>query len=392
MAKYIFITLLTLNFWMSQAQCNGRYETEIFTDASVQTVNYSTVNQLDLDIYTGDGDTETNRPLVILAHGGSFISGTKTNPLMVTLAEKLAKRGYVAASISYRLMSLANISQPEQYIDGVVKGMGDGRAAIRFFYKSVLDDGNPYGIDTTQIYFCGNSAGGVIGLHAAFLDENDTPTGDFLTALNANNGIEGNSGNPGYSSDLAGAISLAGGIADVNFIEVSDTNTLLISAHGDNDNIVPFSCGQPLNNAQLPQLCGGGAIELHTAPLNYTKHFHQTYTGESHCPWNSDAADEASMTQFVFDNLYNNLPCHELIGVTEIDENSTIRVFPNPAQSTVQISSHLTIRSVDIFSMTGQYLFSSNQSTIDVQGLEAGTYILKIQTPNAIHTTPLIKQ
>lgn len=391
MGKYLLFTFLTLNIFIAQAQCNGRYESEIFQNTSVETVIYSSVTNLDADIYTADGDMETNRPLVILAHGGAFISGTKVNPLMVTLAETLAKRGYVVASISYRIMSLANISQPTQYVDGVVKGMNDGRAAIRYFYKSA-QDGNPYGIDTTQIYFCGNSAGGVIGMHAGFLDDSDSPTGDFLTALNANGGIEGNAGNPGYSSDLAGVISLAGGIADVNFITSTDTNKLLISAHGDGDEVVPFNCGQPLNNAQLPQLCGGGAFETHSATLNYTKHFHQTYAGEGHCPWNSNTTDESSVTTFVLDHLYNNLPCHQSIGLTENSDNINVNVYPNPVQSELIITGDQPITSVDIYSTTGQHLYTTTKHNVNVEHLNAGIYLVKVQFPHSIYTTSIVKQ
>lgn len=392
MKKIIFFTLLlVLTTLRTLAQCNGRYENEIFQNTTVQTEVYSTTTNLDLDIYMGDGDTENNRPLIILAHGGSFISGSKTNPLMVNLAQSLAKRGYVVASISYRLMSLANITQPAQYIDGVVKGMNDGRAAIRYFYK-MAENGNPFGIDTNQIYFCGNSAGGVIGLHAAYLDPSDNPTGAFLTALNANGGIDGNAGNPGYSSKLAGVISLAGGIADVNFIQSSDTNTLLISAHGENDNIVPFNCGQPLGNAQLPELCGGGAIQSHTSTLDYTKHFHSTYTGASHCPWNSNVNDEVSVTYFVLENLYNNLPCNQGIGITENELDSDIKIYPNPTHSLFNVSSSQPILSIAIYSATGQYLFSTDQLTINIQNLESGVYFMKIQLPNSVVTSSIVKQ
>ena len=392
MIKHFFILLFALGLNELHAQCNGRYETEIFQNTTVQTVTYSQVTNLDMDIYTGDGDTESNRPLVILAHGGAFISGTKTNPLMVSLAEKLAKRGYVVASISYRLMSLANITQPAQFVDGVVKGMNDGRAAIRYFYKSVADDGNPYDIDTNQIYFGGNSAGGVIALHAAFLDQSDNPTGDFLTALNNNGGIEGDAGNTGYSSKLAGAISLAGGIADVNFITANETNTLLISAHGDLDEIVPFNCGQPLNNAQLPQLCGGGAIETHTTTLNYDKHFHSTYTGKGHCPWNSDVTDENSVTTFVLQNLYENLPCHQPVGITDVESDLDITIYPNPTQSVVYITGVNPVSQIHVFGSTGQKIFTTTSSTVDLQGLESGMYFLKIQMEDYTLTRSIIKQ
>ena len=33
-----------------------------------------------MDTYQALGDTETQRPLLILAHGGSFVAGIPTNP------------------------------------------------------------------------------------------------------------------------------------------------------------------------------------------------------------------------------------------------------------------------------------------------------------------------
>jgi len=57
-----------------------RYNKEIFTEFEVATVIYGknttqggVSKDLDMDIYTPKGDTETKRPLIILAHGGSFI-------------------------------------------------------------------------------------------------------------------------------------------------------------------------------------------------------------------------------------------------------------------------------------------------------------------------------
>ena len=44
-----------------------------------------------MDVYTPDGDTFTQRPLIIFAHGGVFIGGDKNNFMMVELCEAFAK-------------------------------------------------------------------------------------------------------------------------------------------------------------------------------------------------------------------------------------------------------------------------------------------------------------
>jgi len=373
------------------AQCNGRYESEIFSDVTVTTQTYSTPYSLELDVYTPTGDIETNRPLVILAHGGSFVSGSKTNPVVVELANALAKRGYVAASISYRLISFSSISNPSQYVDGVVKGLGDGRAAIRYFYKDVIENGNTFNIDTTQIYFGGNSAGGVIGLHAGFLDPSDSPGSEFTTALNANGGIEGNSGNAGYSSDLAGVISLAGGLADVNFIQTTDTDKLLVTCHGDQDNVVPYTCGAPLGQTSLPELCGGGSINLHTSAMNSTSFHALSFPGEEHCPWNSNTTIKTETFNFVFEKLYQSLPCSWPVGINE-SLVSTVDMFPNPTQNNITINTTENIIACRIMDLNGkQQILSGNEKVISLNQLQKGIYFIEIETPSGIYTKKIVK-
>ncbi|MGB0870138.1 MAG: T9SS type A sorting domain-containing protein [Flavobacteriales bacterium] len=373
------------------AQCNGRYESEIFSDVTVTTQTYSTSNNLELDVYTPTGNIETNRPLVILAHGGSFVSGSKTNPVMVEMANALAKRGYVAASISYRLISFSSISNPSQYVDGVVKGLGDGRAAIRYFYKDVIENGNTFNIDTNQIYFGGNSAGGVIGLHAGFLDPSDSTGPEFTIALNANGGIEGNSGNAGYSSKLAGVISLAGGLADVDFVQTTDTDKLLITCHGDQDNVVPYTCGAPLGQTSLPELCGGGSINLHTSAMSSNSFHALSFPGEAHCPWNSNATIKTETFNFVFEKLYQSLPCSWPVGINE-NAVSTVDLFPNPTQNNVTINTTENIITCRIMDLNGkQQIRSGNEKVISLNHLQKGVYFIEIETPSGIYTKKVVK-
>ena len=56
-----------------------------------------------MDVYSPADDDFNSRPLIFFMYGGSFIGGSKTNPTMVDLCETFAKRGYVTASINYRL-------------------------------------------------------------------------------------------------------------------------------------------------------------------------------------------------------------------------------------------------------------------------------------------------
>ncbi len=106
-----------------------------------------------MDFYEPEGDTETERPLLIWVHGGSFIGGDKTDFDMVTFSERFAKKGYACASINYRLgffpIDSANA------VKAVVRATQDLRAAIRYFYKDKQTT-NQYKIDTNNIFIGGS--------------------------------------------------------------------------------------------------------------------------------------------------------------------------------------------------------------------------------------------
>ena len=149
---YLILILIFLSSF-AFSQCNGRYQTEIFSTVTVTEVNYSDVfsdNAHKMDIYTPDGDTEINRPLILFMHGGSFYGGDKTDLDCQDFCETFAKKGYVTASVNYRLVSLINIgsfltNHDEQY-EEVLKATVDIKAAIRYFRKEFAN-GDTYGID-----------------------------------------------------------------------------------------------------------------------------------------------------------------------------------------------------------------------------------------------------
>ena len=83
MKKIYFSLASVLMASLALAQCDGRYQTEIFPNVTViQDVNFSDVytdGEHEMDIYLPDGDTVTNRPVILYMHGGSFYGGNKTD-------------------------------------------------------------------------------------------------------------------------------------------------------------------------------------------------------------------------------------------------------------------------------------------------------------------------
>ena len=136
---------------------------------------------LQMDIYTPSGDTETNRPVVIMLHTGSFLpavlngqaTGSKSDNAIVAQCTEFAKKGYVAIAISYRLgwnptSTNADVRR-RTLIQAAYRGLQDTRTAIRFLRKSV-EEGNPYGI-SCQMVVGGLGTGGYISLAAGTLND-----------------------------------------------------------------------------------------------------------------------------------------------------------------------------------------------------------------------------
>ena len=132
---------------------------------------------LEMDIYRPN-DAWGKLPAVVCIHGGGWAKGSRESH--GAMAQALASRGYVAATISYRLSGEAKF--PAQIYDC--------KAAVRFL-RSHADE---YGIDADHI--------GAIGLSA----------GGHLTALLATSGgvadLEGNGGSAGSSSVIQAAVPM----------------------------------------------------------------------------------------------------------------------------------------------------------------------------------------
>ena len=71
--------------------------------------------------------------------------------------------------------------------------------------------------------------------------------------------------------------------------------------------------------------------------------------------------------------------CETANSIGEIPKQSGIRVFPNPANTLVQIKAEKAIAEIQIFNSAGQWVGSSNHSQLDVSILPLGIYFLQVQ-------------
>ena len=210
---------------------------------------------LDMDIYEPEGDTLSNRPVIIFIHTGSFFSGTNELDDVVDLSISAAKRGYVAISINYRLgLNIISTYSGER---AVYRAVQDGGAAIRYLREFPEE----FGINPDQIFMWGTSAGALVALHLSYLDNDDRPDATYGGGGDPDLGCPICEGNDYVHDPKPNAIvSCWGAIGLLDWIDADDT-VPAIMFHGTLDPIVPFNSGFPFTlDIALPIVYGSNLI------------------------------------------------------------------------------------------------------------------------------------
>lgn len=235
--KKILLVLFLSTLFFVHAQ--KRFQSEVFTVIdSFSNIQYGmAVNlkgkeeQLLLDVFTPpQNDTSKKRPLIMFIHGGGFQNNTKNGAFSSRLCESFAKRGYVSATIDYRL-GVEKTKTNKDYAEALYRAQQDGKAAVRFFKRYA----ERYGIDTSQIFIVGSSAGSKTCLAMAYMNEDEVPKEVDRKQWGT---LEGNSGNEGFSSNVNGVINCWGALIDYRWIQKGDVP--LFNTAGTMDKTVPF--------------------------------------------------------------------------------------------------------------------------------------------------------
>jgi len=233
-----------------------------------------------MDVYQPVGDTASLRPLVILAHGGSFIHGTRHSERIPVICRELAMRGFVAVSIDYRLTNMLGLASRHSAYSKIIKAVADGRNSIRWFIRDAVK-GNTYRIDTRRIFFGGSSAGAILAEQLAFIDS----AGGCPPLLRkvVNKYLPDSAALPAHT--LRGAISLAGAVLDTGLIHTGQPPILHIQ--GDADNIVPYGYKRPVNGIAPFLLAGLGASRPRyvSQRLDFSEY---VFKNGGHTPWDHD--------------------------------------------------------------------------------------------------------
>ncbi|MEJ7786339.1 MAG: alpha/beta hydrolase [Solirubrobacteraceae bacterium] len=234
----------------SAQQTGVRYLDPVFTDVDVtkdvvfgQAVNnFGELQVLRLDLYKPAGDSITNRPAMVFAHGGGFTMGDKADDRQQPFLKGMAQRGYVVMSINYRMRPPGTPGAnrgPEGLIINSAVGddatMRDGQHDMQAAVRWTRQNAETLGVNPAMIVVSGGSAGGVMALETAFNPEDP-----------------GGSGNPGVSSAVAAAVSLWGA-ADPDHIEAGAPP--VIDFHGTIDPTLPAWAPSCARTSALGNVC-----------------------------------------------------------------------------------------------------------------------------------------
>jgi acetyl esterase/lipase len=150
---------------------------------------------LKFDLYKPLGDTNCRRPIMVVVHGGAWIAGDKADGGIVSICREFAQRGYVVASVNYRMgmhpaayyvpyavcvhAKCSYVADSAEYYRASFRAGQDVKGAIRFMKNRSGQDSS----DHNQVYLLGESAGAFTTNIAAFMDRDvEKPSQCFALA------------------------------------------------------------------------------------------------------------------------------------------------------------------------------------------------------------------
>ncbi|MCC6516722.1 MAG: carboxylesterase family protein [Chitinophagales bacterium] len=393
-----FFTLLFFCFSLS-AFSQIRYKDEMFSISKHTDVmygrNYDNKNQLTdllMDVYEPQSDTVALRPIIFFVHGGSFVGGDRQDQSIDKIAEFFAKKGYVTANIEYRVQQTTLISPFVDFADmynwyrAITRATHDLKAAIRYVKKDVATNYNQYKVDTNSIFIYGSSAGAITALHTVFLDDTLEMNPQFRVAFREMGGLDGNSGNPGYSmKGIKAIVSCSGAIADLNYMN-NNRDIEYLGFHNNPDLTVPFDVGCFVTVAcWLGNFYGANKIFPKIRSNGTYAEFYPVNRLGHPVDQVSDTVARPMILQKTTDFLYRIM--NQQI-VTSIRNNvvQSFELFPNPSKGnfTIQLPRALQYKAVRVVitDVVGENVFSvlaENKENIDLNvDLANGIYVVSI--------------
>ena len=399
----VHLALIFLASYSMMAQdpaCDGnRYLNKVFSGVdTVKDVRYGQATTLGgksqdllMDIYSPRGDDAGLRPLVIMAHGGSFVGGDRSQT--AEFCNDFALRGYVVANMEYRLIDALFLDSIGMF-EAVIMAINDMRAAVRFF-KEDAENENTYKIAGESVFVAGISAGAIMASHVGFLDPMDEVPGYIQSIIDKHGGFEGNSSeNSQYSSEVQGVLNYSGGLMRSSWIDSDDAP--VYSAHDDMDPTVPCTYNS-ISILPFPVFVYGSCdIKSAADVMKISNQLYLVPNSTGHVSYFKNDSTKGPILQESAAFL-KSVYCGETTGGSgEFSKNDPgASVHPNPFSDILHINTESEIQAISVYNLMGQRfrdkgILPGNQ--LDLGNLPAGIYLIRVKTPQGTSIIRAVKK
>jgi acetyl esterase/lipase len=399
----LLIIVFSVNSIFAQlcTQDNRFTEVEYFTDNEIDTIldikygfatnNLGVIDSLYLDAFFPNNfiDTLNKRPVVVMIHGGGFSGGQKEDRWGECF--ELAKRGFIAFSINYRLGW--NQTEPSTQLLAMYRAHQDALAAIRY----IVDNSSTYRVDTSWIFIGGTSAGANTANNLVYTNQSDYETiypgiGTLIGNLNTS------------SNSLTNTFSLQGIFNNWGSVFINDIkpNELVpqIAFHGEADTVVS------IDTASNGNRMGSRAIHNYLVAENVCSDItvkpgggHGIYADENGTTFRISKVScffKSLFCNSCADNYANTIvipDCSSTTSVEIIETDNEWTASPNPFNNYFNISNLVGNESMSLYDLKGSLIYSNSQiKSENLYLLPSGIYVLCIKDDTKSKRIKIIKE
>lgn len=401
LAGAILVVLASWTAPLTAQDCSIPFTQPLFAVQTERDMVYGEATRFDggtdtlrLNLFKPVGDGQTERPLLVMVHGGGFTGGRYRD--MDDLCSIIASMGWAVATIGYRLGYHGTdlhgppyAYDPAEPVRASYRAMQDTKGAIRFLKGRHEEDST----STTNVMLLGFSAGAITALHTAYLDRPEERPGASHDQAPAQlssgtwprpdlGDIDGTLNQNGMDASVLGVVNVFGALLDTSYIETA-SDPALYSYHQEMDPIV--GCGhqrpywEDVSGASdnHPVLFGSCAIDIRMRSLGFSEgRYHATiHDGDEH-GIHAPLDLLGSSMQWL-----RGLFCTST-GTVERPVSTEVRAYPNPTTGmlTVERPGHGT-SPYELRDAMGRLvrtgMLSDGLHTLDLGPLPEGLYMLR---------------
>ncbi len=411
----VLFAIIKLSLANAQGFCSNplRFsEQPVFTDTQIgsqldvvygNAINWQGQSQnLTLDVYYPKltEDTMALRPFILYVHGGGLITGDKTDWTLD--CQQLAKRGYVVATINYRLGLTSNCNvDPLSENKASYRAIQDTKAALRFAVSNAAQ----IGIDTTHMFIAGGSAGAVTALGAIYLSQAEWDA--FSPSLSQQLGPLNFSGNSLTNSYSLKGVANHWGAIGKNYINVNEMLPM-VSFHGDEDPTVGIDSSLAIRCNDT--IFGYGSRAINALLINAGVCADLTVKiGDGHGVYNITPAQKefrinriACFFKSVMCNTCTNfystdsIPanCSTFTGSDETPAQQQFSIYPNPSAENFTLSFvNASAKTVTLINAVGQVLrtLTTTDKQLTLSVTTPGMYFVRVQQGAKVWSEKIVK-